>query len=131
MSMIQQEHFYPPKVSPLMVFPLAFGLRPLRRKASAIIHCSCPLVLRNSSAAHFSMASIVSASIRSTKLFVLDSFAAIMNCLVMKCSCIYHRLRCLICTKDYKQIAYHCCLALLIQLNNLLSRESFKGNLDH
>ena len=36
-----------------------------------IIHCSCPLTERNSSAAHFSTASIVSASTRSRKVLVL------------------------------------------------------------
>lgn len=48
------------------------GVRPLRRRASARIHCSCPLMLRNSSAAHSSSASIVAASTRSTKLFVSE-----------------------------------------------------------
>ena len=50
---------------------------PLLRNASLMIHWSCPLVLRNSSAAHFSMASIVAASTRKTKLLVVFSFFAI------------------------------------------------------
>lgn len=53
-----------------------FFSRPLFFSASAMIHCSCPLVLRNSSAAHFSIASIVSASTRRTKFLVEDSFFA-------------------------------------------------------
>ena len=48
-----------------------FFFLPLFFKASAIIHCNCPLTERNSSAAHFSTASIVSASTRSRKVFVL------------------------------------------------------------
>ena len=57
-----------------------FFFRPDFFNASAIIHCSCPLTERNSSAAHFSTASIVSASTRSRKvLFVLSfSFAIVM-----------------------------------------------------
>lgn len=59
-----------------------FFFLPLFFNASAIIHCSCPLTDRNSSAAHFSTASIVSASTRSRKVlvFVLFSFSfAIIN----------------------------------------------------
>ena len=54
-----------------------FFFLPLFFNASAIIHCSCPLTERNSSAAHFSTASIVSASTRSRKVlvFVLFSFS--------------------------------------------------------
>lgn len=48
------------------------GRRPLLRNASAMIYCSCPLVERNSSAAHRSIASIISASMRSTKFLVLS-----------------------------------------------------------
>ena len=46
-----------------------------RRRASAMIHCSCPLIERNSSAAHPSSASMVAASMRSTKLLLLFSLA--------------------------------------------------------
>lgn len=46
-----------------------FFLRPALNNALSIIHSSCPLVLRNSSAAHFSTASSVSASILITKAF--------------------------------------------------------------
>ena len=59
-----------------------FFFRPDFFNASAIIHCSCPLTERNSSAAHFSTASMVSASTRSKKvlLLVLLSFSfAIVN----------------------------------------------------
>lgn len=45
------------------------------RRASAMIHWSWPLIERNSSAAHSSSASIVAASIRSTKLLLLFSLA--------------------------------------------------------
>ena len=55
-------------------FLFVFFNRPLLRSASAIIHWSWPLVERNSSAAHASMAFMVSASMRSTKLLVVDSF---------------------------------------------------------
>ena len=55
------------------------GNRPLLRRASVIIHCNCPLVLRNSSAAHFSTASIVAASTRRIKLLVVISFLGIGN----------------------------------------------------
>ena len=48
------------------------GRRPERRRASSMSHWSWPLIERNSSAAHFSRASIVAASTRSTKLLVLD-----------------------------------------------------------
>ena len=47
--------------------------------ASAIIHCSWPLTERNSSAAHFSTASIVSGSTRSRKVLVLLSFSFAMT----------------------------------------------------
>ena len=46
------------------------GRRPARRRASSMSHWSWPLIERNSSAAHFSRASIVVASMRSTKLLV-------------------------------------------------------------
>lgn len=52
-----------------------FFRRPLRRRASAMIHWSWPLIERNSSAAHSSSASIVAVSIRSTKLLLLFSLA--------------------------------------------------------
>ena len=48
-----------------------FGILLALRSASAMIHCSWPLVERNSSAAHASMASIISLSIRSMKFLVL------------------------------------------------------------
>lgn len=48
-----------------------FFRRPLLRRASLIIHCNCPFVLRNSSAAHASIADIVSPSILRTKLLAL------------------------------------------------------------
>lgn len=56
------------------------GSRPLLCSASDMIHCSCPLVERNSSAAHFSMAAIVSESTRRTKLLVLLSFFIFFIC---------------------------------------------------
>ena len=56
-----------------------FGRRPALRSASVIIHCNCPLVERNSSAAHASMAFIVSLSTRKMKLLVVDVFLAITN----------------------------------------------------
>lgn len=46
------------------------GRRPARRRASSMSHWSWPLIERNSSAAHFSRASIAVASMRSTKLLV-------------------------------------------------------------
>ena len=46
--------------------------------ASSMSHWSWPLIERNSSAAHFSRASIVSASMRSTKLLVFDCSFAIL-----------------------------------------------------
>ena len=49
------------------------GRRLALRKASVMIHCSWPLVLRNSSAAHASIAFIVSVSTRRIKLFVFLS----------------------------------------------------------
>ena len=49
--------------------------RPLRRRASAMIHWSWPLIERNSSSAHASRASIVAASTRRTKLRGLVSLA--------------------------------------------------------
>ncbi len=52
-----------------------FFFLPLFFNASAIIHCSCPLTDRNSSAAHFSTASIVSASTRSRKVLLLVLFS--------------------------------------------------------
>ncbi len=53
--------------------------RPFFFSASESIHCICPFTERNSSAAHFSMASIVFSSIRSTKLLLEDfSFAIVM-----------------------------------------------------
>ena len=59
--------------------PLSFFFAlPCFFSASAMIHCSWPLVERNSSAAHFSMAANVSASMRKTKFFVLLSFSAII-----------------------------------------------------
>lgn len=66
----------------LLLFAHAFllGSRPLLRSASDMIHCSCPLVERNSSAAHFSMAAIVSESTRRTKLLVLLSFFIFSVC---------------------------------------------------
>ena len=50
-----------------------YFFRPLLRRASAIIHWSCPLTLRNSSAAHFFRAAMVSASTRRTKLSVSEA----------------------------------------------------------
>ena len=55
-----------------------FGRRFALRSASVMIHCSWPLVLRNSSAAQASIAFIVSASTRRIKLFV-SFFAIIPN----------------------------------------------------
>jgi len=52
---------------------------PLRLRASAIIHWSCPLMLLNSSSAHFSKASMVSESTRNIKLFVELFFAILLN----------------------------------------------------
>lgn len=65
---------FDPPVCPLRAPrpPRRPGVRPLRRRASARIHCNCPLMLRNSSAAHSSSTSIVAASTRSTKLFVSE-----------------------------------------------------------
>lgn len=53
---------------------LFLGSLPALRSASEIIHCNWPLVERNSSAAHASMALIVSESMRNIKLFVVVSF---------------------------------------------------------
>ena len=52
-----------------------FFFLPLFFKASAMIHCSWPLTERNSSAAHCSTASIVSASTRSRKVLLLVLFS--------------------------------------------------------
>ena len=54
---------------------LLFFTLPLRRRASAMIHCSWPLILRNSSSAQRSRASIVAASTRNTKLLLSAFFA--------------------------------------------------------
>lgn len=51
-----------------------FFSRPFFLRACSRIHCIWPFVLRNSSAAHFSMASIISALSLSAKLFCLFSF---------------------------------------------------------
>ena len=50
-----------------------FGRRLAFRRASVMIHCNWPLVLRNSSAAQASIAFIVSASTRKMKLLVVFS----------------------------------------------------------
>lgn len=55
-----------------------FGRRCALRNASVMIHCSCPLVERNSSAAHASMADIVAESTRRMK-FLVVSFLAIRH----------------------------------------------------
>lgn len=52
-----------------------FGLRLARLRASDRIHSICPLVLRNSSAAHFSMASYTSESTLSA-----NDFFIVANC---------------------------------------------------
>ena len=67
--------------SSFVFFDAAFfflGSLPALRSASAMIHCSWPLVERNSSSAHASMALIVSESMRNIKLFVFVSFLAIL-----------------------------------------------------
>lgn len=50
-------------------------MRPLLRRASAMIHCSWPFVERNSSAAQASMASNVAASMRRTNDLVVGFFS--------------------------------------------------------
>ena len=64
---------------PSPVSPAAFrrGDRLFLRSASEMIHWSWPLTERNSSAAHFSSASIVAPSTRSTKLLFLFFSSAI------------------------------------------------------
>ncbi len=52
--------------------------RPAFLRALSIIHSICPLVLRNSSAAHFSIALSVSGSILSTKGFFFDIIIGVM-----------------------------------------------------
>ncbi len=48
-----------------------FGSRPAFFSAVERIHSICPLALRNSSAAHFSMASKISESTRKAKFFFI------------------------------------------------------------
>lgn len=76
MVKLEKKQAEPPVIieTPLDVY-IVFLALPLRLSASAIIHCSWPFMLRNSSSAHLSRASIVSALTRNTKLFVLFSFA--------------------------------------------------------
>lgn len=56
----------------------SFGRRPDFLRASDSIHSICPLVLRNSSAAHFSMAANISASTRKAKLFFISEKTSLL-----------------------------------------------------
>ena len=97
------------------LWPFPFNL-PARRSPSLKIHSICPLVLRNSSAAHFSMAFIVSESMRRA-----NGFLSLM--LLMQCSCIYNRLGVFVAAKNNKQIAYHSCFLVLIKNDYFLFRQ--------
>ena len=96
--------------------------RPLRRNASAIIHWSWPLILRNSSSAHRSNASMVTFIFR---------FLCHYNILMVHSSSIHNRLSRLIGAQYDKHIGNHRCFALIIQLNNLIGRQTIQCHLDH
>ena len=75
----------------MMVSPYSFfffGSRFAFRSASVMIHCSWPLVLRNSSAAQASIASIVSLSTRRMKFFVF--FSTINRRIHVSCTSCHH-----------------------------------------
>ena len=103
------------------VFHFSFfflGSLPALRSASEMIHCNWPLVERNSSAAHASMALIVSESMRNIKLFVVVSFLAML--LVIQCTRIHHRLGGIVATEHYEQVADHGSLLVVVQLDYFL-----------
>lgn len=108
----------------LQLFFLSDFKRPLFFRASAMIHCSCPFVLLNSSAAHFSSAFMVSVSTLSTKLLIEDSFFATFPpyLLMIQRTGIHNRLSRFIGTKHHQQIAYHGRLLLFVELHNLIGR---------
>lgn len=65
------------------------------------------------------------------KTFCIGFLCCHIPLLLMKCTCINNRLCRLICTEHYKQVAYHCSLALLVQFHNLFCRETLQSNLYH
>ena len=107
-------------------FRLFLGYRPAFLSAWSRMYCSCPFVLRNSSAAHFSIASIISASSRKTKFLV-----SLPTVSMVQSSCIDDGLCRLFAAKDNQQIAHHGCLLFFVQFQNIFISQFIQCHFYH
>src|SRR5690606_20595815 len=120
--------------------------RPDSFKALLISHSSCPLVLRNSSAAHFSTAFNNSGSRRRTNgFFCAIQFSLLIafpkaigrmlrtefTPLIVQCACIDNWGSVFVATKHHHQVAYHCRFPFLVKLYNFFAAKMLQCHLNH